>query len=157
MIFYWIFAIVFYIGTLVAVLYRLGDIQRNPQKYKDVTGMERYKKSFWYEKKHKRYGLGYYASLIIGLPFLLLFLQGYYYFCGLLRIIFPALAGMGQNSDLFYIGGIGCVFYHIALGQYLLFKIHRPMFVAARIYATDFDWVYGGKYDLCRLRCGNGI
>ncbi len=23
------------------------------------------------------------------------------------------------------------------------------MFVAARIYSTNFDWVYGGKYDLC--------
>lgn len=149
MIFYWIFSVVFYIGMLVAVLYRLRDIRRNPQKYKEVKGLERYKKSFWYEKKYERYGLGYYANLIFFIPFILLFLQGYYFFCGMLHVIFPILAGNARESDLFYIGCCGCIFYQIALVQYLLFKIHRPMFVAARIYSTNFDWVYGGKYDLC--------
>ena len=148
MLFYWIFAGGFYIGMLGVILYRLRDIQRNPQKYKEIKGRDRYAKSFWYEKKCKRYGLGYYASLIIWIPFIFLFIQGYYYVCGALHCIFPALAGNGRDSDFFYIGLLGCVFYQIALMQYLLFRIHRPMFVAARIYSTEWDWVQEGKYHL---------
>lgn len=148
MIIYWIIAGSLYIGILIVILYRLRDVKRNPQKYKEINGLERYKKSFWHEKEYKRYGLGYYASLLVFIPFLFLFLQGYYYFCGLLHIIFPILAGNGRDSDLFYIGECSCIFYQISLAQYLLFKIHRPMLVAARIHSTEWEWVHDGKYHL---------
>ena len=141
MIFYWIFAVVFYIGMLVAVLYRLRDIRRNPQKYNEVKGLERYKKSFWYEKEYNSCGRGYFATLILWIPFMFLFLGACYHFCSLLHSLFPALAGNGQDSDLFYIGLFACVLYQIALIQYLLFKIDSPIFVSARIHSMHLDWM----------------
>ena len=134
-----------YVAVLYCIVYKLRDIRDNPKYYNRIEGFERYRKSFWYEKKIKRYGAAYYATLLLGIPFLIFFLQAYFYLSLLLHSVSDSIF----PSDFFYFGGISIIFYSIPLIYSILMHVNRPIFVAARLYwIPNEEWFEKGKYHL---------
>lgn len=132
-----------YIAFIVWNIYKLKDIARNPQKYETVKGKERYRKSFWYESGYERYGKNYHATLVLGIPCMLLLLVLYFAVGNLIqRFLLIPTDALHLTSGSLWIGASGTSFFSISLEQFIMFSVNRPIFVAARLYmATTQNYV----------------
>ena len=120
---------------------KIKTIAATPWKYETIGGFERYKKSIWYQRKVTLHGIHYYASLILCIPlhFLLLLLYGGLGVLLQTYLLIP-VGAYRLSSEGLMIGALGGLFFSIALIEWILFSVNRPIFVAARLYgAKDPD------------------
>lgn len=127
-----------YIAFILWCVYKLKDISRNPKKYDKVKGREKYAKTFWYEPWYKRYGKHYHASLIIGILCVPLLTNLYSIIGKAIQhfLLTPVDAQFLQSVGT-TIGAIPALFLAIAVWQFVLFSVNRPIFIAARLYVAD--------------------
>lgn len=127
-----------YIAFILWCVYKLRDISKNPKKYEKVKGRERYSKSFWYEPWYKRYGKNYHASLIIGILCVPLLTYLYSLIAkAIQRFLLTPVDAQFLLSVGTTIGACAALFFAIAVWQFVLFSVNRPIFVAARLYVAD--------------------
>ncbi len=122
------------------LLKKLEDISANPRKYDVIHGWDRYRRSFWYDSKCKRYGKHYYASLIVFIPiFMVMFWL--YPVLGMVvqKLLLIPKGARRLSSAGVYIGNIAAVFFSIGLIQFFSFYGKWPVVVAARLYASGSD------------------
>lgn len=132
---FWILFFLCYIAFISWNIYKLRDIRNNPQKYKKVKGAEEYQKSLWFEIPSKSHGKHYWASLIVTHPIFLIFCVISFCVPSIVqKILFISADFVLLQSPGVMIGTIGAIFLSIALLQFVLFSINKPIFVAARLY-----------------------
>lgn len=132
---YWILCAAFYVAVIAALIRRRRDILADPKKYAEIPGWDRYRNSMWYERKYQRYGPHYHASLLVGIPGLLLFCGGYHILGRWIQrqFLIPRGALLLSGSNLI-IGGIASIFFWIIFEEYLCFRSKWPICIAARLY-----------------------
>ncbi len=124
-----------YVLLLGWIIWKLKDIGANPKKYNVIHGGEKYRDSFWYERGYKRYGKHYYASLYVGIPWIMLF-PNLYIFLGkwVQKLLFVPEGTRMLSSNGLAIGAIACTFFSFGLIEFILFYGKFPIMVAARLY-----------------------
>ena len=132
---FWVLFSLCYIAFISWNVCKLRDIRNNPQKYKNVKGAEAYQKSSWFEIPSKQHGKHYWASLILGIPLFLAFPGVYQCVANFVQrnLLIPSDLLPLQSPGVM-IGIIGAMFLGIAVEQFILFSVNKPVFVAARLY-----------------------
>lgn len=132
--------LIVYVCIIVSLIFKAKDIIKNTKKYDVIPGYEKYRNSFWYERKYNRYGKHYYASLIIGIVSLISCVPIYLLLGTLIQkhLLLPTNAFFLQSYQL-YIGGIACIFFQIIFEFWFSFHSKAPICIANSLYAFNSD------------------
>jgi len=135
-----LFCFIGYVVIIAFLIVKAKDISRNPARYEVIPGYQKYRNSFWYERKYNRYGKHYHASLIIGLISLIFCFPAYILFGFLIRkyLLLPPGAFYLRTYQL-YIGGIACVFFQIFFELWISFHSKAPICIANSLYVFQHD------------------
>lgn len=127
-----------YVCIIVSLIFKTKDIVKHSKKYDAIPGYEKYRNSFWYERKYNRYGKHYYASLIIGIVSLISCVPIYLLLGTLIQkhFLLPTNAFFLQSSQL-YIGGVACIFFQIIFEFWISFHSKASICIAYSLYAFN--------------------
>ncbi len=132
--------LIVYVCVIVSLILKAKDIVNNTKKYDVIPGYEKYRNSFWYERKYNRYGKHYYAYLIIGIVSLVSCVSIYLLLGALIQKYFllPTNTFFLQSFQL-YIGAIACIFFQIVFELWISFHSKASICIANSLYAFNSD------------------
>lgn len=129
-----------YFCIILSLILKAKDIIKNTKKYDVIPGYEKYRSSFWYERKYNRYGKHYYASLIIGIVSLFSCVPIYLLLGTLIQkhFLLPTNTFFLQSSQL-YIGATACIFFQLIFEFWISFHSKASICIANSLYAFNSD------------------
>lgn len=153
---FWIVAAGLYIVVLVLLVRKALDIFRNPEKYDQIKGWERYRSSFWYEPlseyNSRFFSKNYTAPLLVFLPLDLGLTTAYLLLVPVIqKHLFVPAGGTYLHGEGRWLGGCAMVFYAIELSVWLVYHSSRPIAIACSRSAFSSEKRSG---DWKKLICG---
>lgn len=134
-----------YLIVLLYLILKLRDILSNPEKYNEIKGWDKYRKSFWYEPMsnyhNKWFAKNWLAPIVIGIPVWGIIIACFYFAAKAIQLylLIPSSAILTFNTDTMAIGITGIIFIAVCFEFWISFNSKLPIMIAATMSAFNSD------------------